>query len=113
MAISSPALRFHAAHPERSLALLTASILAGPAWQARWSALNQDVAALAGRVLKAGVDRGELSTGLDIPLAVAGYLSLYLAVLLGGLTGAYGPVEGWEAMLRRLLAQHLAGARRD
>jgi len=108
--MAEQSFRFYAANPSRSKALLSVSMLAEPKWQKRWDALNAEVAAIAMRVLQAGVDRGELPAEADLFLALQGYLLLFLGVLVAGLNGAYGPdVDSWCAALHALVEQQLSG----
>lgn len=109
--MAEASMQFYAAHPERSRALLTAAVFAEPRWQVRWDALNAEVAALAIQAMQIGQRRGELPADADLELCVTAYFSLFLAVLIGGLVGAYGDVDGWSATLRRLLEQHFEGLR--
>jgi len=108
--MARPSFLFYASNPERSKALLTSAILAEPRWQARWDALNAEIAMIAMRVLQAGVSRGELPADTDLMLTVQAYMLLLLGTLLSGLVGAFGPdVDDWVEALRRLLQQHLEG----
>lgn len=108
--MAGPSMRFYAANPARSKALLTASILAEPRWQKRWDSLNAEVAGIALRVVQAGVARGELPADTDLLLCVQSYLLIFVGVLLAGLNGAYGPkVDAWANALRAILNQHFSG----
>ena len=108
--MATPSFRFYASNPERSKALLTAAILAEPHWQKRWDPLNAEIAGIAVRVLQAGIQRGELPPDTDVFLCVQGYLMLFMATLIAGLAGGYGPdPDTWTAGLGRLLEQHFEG----
>lgn len=108
MALQS--MRFYAENPERSRALLSASMLAEPRWQARWDTLNAEVAGIALRVVQGGVDRGELPPDTDLFLCVQSYLLAFLGVLLAALNGAYGPDPAhWAEALHRILDLHFEG----
>lgn len=110
IAMSTPSIRFYADNLNRSRALMSVALLADPEWQARWDSLNTGIAELGGRAVVAAMHRGELRPDADVVVLVHGFMSIYVGVLLGGLTGAYGGADQWIALLRRLLEQFVSGS---
>ncbi|MFT7518279.1 MAG: AcrR family transcriptional regulator [Kiritimatiellia bacterium] len=109
--VAEPTFRFYAENQERSRALLTAAISAGPQWQARYNGQTEKVMTLAFQCFQRGISRGELPDNADIALCVGSYMSLFMAVLIGGVVGAHGDVEAWSLTLRAMLEQHYEGLR--
>jgi AcrR family transcriptional regulator len=111
MLMARPSLEFYAENPKRSKALLSVAVFAEDEWQQRWNALSSHVTTMAYRVVNAAVERGEIPDDTNRDVLVMSFMNLMLSVLIGGLTGAYGDVDGWDAMLRAMLRQHLEGLR--
>jgi AcrR family transcriptional regulator len=112
VALARASIDYYAHNPERGRALLQVSMLADPTWQARWTALNTEVAEHAFAVVERAIQAGELPRDTDRPLLLQSYLFLLLATLVSGLAGAFGPnAADWGTALQRMLDQHVDGLR--
>lgn len=101
--------RYYARNPDLSRTLLKEMWFVPGEWGRALAAGAADFTGQVAELLAAAQRRGELRPEADCALAATAFFSLYLTVLLGGLSvGALEPEEA-VAMLRRLWRQHEEG----
>ncbi len=99
---------YYAARPLLSRVLLRESLFAEPPSSERFAKQVAEVHAHVAKLAIGARERGELSETVDVALLGAAFFSFYYFALLAWLQGGHPDPE---RLFRRLLVQHLDGAR--
>lgn len=108
VALAKAFFRYYAERPALSRALLRESLFAAPPWSERFAHQTAEVHAHVAALATEAQARQELADDVDVAILGTAFLSFYYFALLAWAQGGHpDPAR----LLRRMLAQHLEGAR--
>jgi hypothetical protein len=112
VAMVEPLLRYYAANPVLSAALLALGTFGTSAVQPQLEAQVWEFLGSVHARLQAAVQRGELPADADLATVGYAFFALYFMTAIGGVKGMFPRVEDQLEVFRRMLRQQLAGAGR-
>lgn len=108
MGLVDPFLRYYAANPTLSSALLQLSLFGEGTWQERFGEQAETWLGGLAAHFEAAKQDGRLRADVDTLVLVQTFFGLYLVVAIAGVRGMFD-LDTQRALLRRSLEQHLRG----